>query len=50
MDISPDFDVCPCHGWATELSHGRARILDVKIWGWRTNLNHTRPLTQAQWC
>ena len=34
-------------GSVTKLSHGGARILDDKIWGRRTNLNHTRPHTQS---
>ena len=33
----------------TELSHGGARILDIKIWGGLTNLNHTTPRSQSRW-
>ena len=33
----------------TKLSHGGSRILDIKIWGGRTNLNHTTPRSQSRW-
>ena len=42
-------NIYPRYGWVTELSHGGARIRDVKIRGRRTNLNHTRPHTQSRW-